>query len=236
MNMNGWRGSLAQIPRWIDRAEGYLLFPDTGACIYCSQPAGPGLAVCPACALEEARLRADGCLHTGPCDCRYAYVFDGPIRSAVHTFKFNGKKWMFRYLAARMEPIFPKDAQAIAFVPLHWTRRLLRGYNQSELLARELARHFGLPLIPALRRTRRTQKQSTLSGHARRENVCDAFAPRNGQAALAGKHVALVDDVCTSGATIAQCATALRSMGARQVTGVCLAAGKTAANQMEESP
>jgi predicted amidophosphoribosyltransferase len=108
-------------------------------------------------------------------------------------------------------------------VPLHWRRRLDRGFNQAEALAREL----GLPVCRALRRRRRTPPQVELPADARHANVRDAFAlawpqrtgawPLGGARPLSGAVVVLVDDVSTTGATLDACALVLKRAGVSQV-------------------
>jgi ComF family protein len=92
-------------------------------------------------------------------------------------------------------------------------RRWKRGFNQSELLARLLARRTGLPLLKALSRPRSTRAQAGLSNHARRMNVTRAFRARP----VEGKRILLIDDVMTTGSTATACAQALKRAGARRV-------------------
>jgi len=100
-------------------------------------------------------------------------------------------------------------------VPLHFTRRFQRGYNQAEFLARSVGKALGLPVrVDLLHRTRRTTAQSGLDRAERRKNVRGAFDCHN----LAGARVALVDDVLTTGTTLEACARAARKAGASQVS------------------
>lgn len=112
------------------------------------------------------------------------------------------------------------DETVLAPVPLHWTRLLRRRYNQSALLVAELSRLSQLPVVPdLLRRTRRTPSQEGRSRDERFRNLQDAIALHPGRATrIARKSVLLVDDVMTSGATLAACAEACLAGGARQVS------------------
>jgi ComF family protein len=106
-------------------------------------------------------------------------------------------------------------------VPLHPARLADRGFNQAVLLARVVARHTGWPLLPrALARTRSTSAQARLGAADRKTNVADAFRVRS---RVEGLDVLLVDDVTTTGATLAACASALRRAGARSVTPITVA-------------
>jgi ComF family protein len=104
-------------------------------------------------------------------------------------------------------------ADVLVPVPLHPTRRRERGFNQAE----DLARHIGLPVLPALRRIRRTPVQAELPAAQRHGNVKDAFAVERREERLSGAIVVLIDDVSTTGATLDACAQALKGGGAREV-------------------
>lgn len=105
---------------------------------------------------------------------------------------------------------------AIVPMPLHWRRRWERGFNQSELLAREIGWRWNAPVRKIVRRVKSTVPQAGLTNAKRRLNVAGAFEAR-GNARLKGARVLLVDDVLTTGATAAACARALKRAGARHV-------------------
>jgi ComF family protein len=104
-------------------------------------------------------------------------------------------------------------ATCVVPVPLHASRRRHRGFNQ----ASDLARHLGLPVVRALRRTRATATQTDLPAAQRHRNVRDAFVVTRRGRTLAGHVVVLVDDVSTTGATLEACARALKAAGAAEV-------------------
>jgi ComF family protein len=133
-----------------------------------------------------------------------------------------------RPLAARLGALIgsaiPRDQafEVIVPVPLYWRRRLERGFNQSELLARAVAKRYGLRPVNALRRKRATAAQAGLSNSKRRLNVAGAFVvPR--PETVAGRRVLLIDDVLTTGATLSACGAALKRAGARYVAVLTLA-------------
>src|SRR5262249_17359780 len=109
--------------------------------------------------------------------------------------------------------IRPNSIGVVVPVPLHWRRHWQRGFNQSQLLARALARRLNVPCIEALRPVRHTPIQPSLSPTARRENMRNAFRAAR-TAGIDGKSVALVDDVMTTGSTVHEASRALRSAGA----------------------
>lgn len=116
-------------------------------------------------------------------------------------------------------------AEYIIPVPLHWRRMLLRRYNQSLLLAREVSKHCGVPLLPAaLQRIRYTPPQASLSRKERLDNVRGAFRVRTKcKPKIAGKTVVLIDDVMTTGATLYACCKSLNRAGAKEVRVLTLA-------------
>ncbi|GJM41602.1 MAG: hypothetical protein DHS20C20_18840 [Ardenticatenaceae bacterium] len=106
-------------------------------------------------------------------------------------------------------------------IPLHAERERKRGYNQSTLLTRAFCKHVMLPYAEdALQRTRFTTPQVGLSAVDRLKNVQDAF---QADVRVVGKHILLIDDVCTTGATMAASANALYAAGAQTVSGYCVA-------------
>jgi ComF family protein len=151
-----------------------------------------------------------------------------PLDSVIHRLKYEGYFALAEPLGALMAAHWPSWLHSIdllAPIPLHPKRERERGFNQSALLARSLARTRQLPVGEGLlRRTRYTTPQIELGPAERAENVRDAFAAASGK--LQGRHVLLVDDVFTTGATMAAAAEALLAAGARAVSGYCLASAE----------
>jgi ComF family protein len=148
------------------------------------------------------------------------------IRRAVHHLKYGHFKALaapLGQLLAQYVESWPVAADVLVPVPLHSRRLRERGYNQSALLAAEVGKRNGLPLVTdSLVRLRHTKSQvKTADAEERQRNLAGAFGCRN--AKLAGKRVLVVDDVCTTGATLNSCATALRAAGAASVWGLALA-------------
>lgn len=157
---------------------------------------------------------------------RGAVFYYGPVIFAIHGLKYGGITRLARPLSAYL--IAYLASHPIAFdclvpVPLHPERQASRGYNQSELLAIQVGKARKLPVrTDLITRTRHTLPQVHLNSRQRQENVRDAFAPiQNGS--LHGETVLLIDDVCTTGATLLACATALRTAGAGAVWALTIA-------------
>ena len=149
-------------------------------------------------------------------DAAYSFgAYEGVLRDLIHLYKYGRVKTLARPLTSLLAQALPRDEafDTAVPVPLYWRRRLQRGFNQAELLARGLARHTGIPVVKALGRLRPTPTQAGLSNSARRQNVTRAFRSRNVQ----GKRILLIDDVMTTGATASSCALALKQAGAKRV-------------------
>lgn len=152
-------------------------------------------------------------------------LFEGPVRTAVHRLKYRDGHALAGPLGGLLVGWWeehPLGVDVVVPVPLHPQRLERRGYNQAALLAAVLARGVGLPLLErALVRVRNTRPQMSLGREARRANVAGAFRAVDG--AVEGQRVLLVDDVCTTGATLEACADALREAGAAEVRALTLA-------------
>jgi ComF family protein len=148
--------------------------------------------------------------------------FEGSAREAVHTLKFNGRYAIAGLMGRLMAEVSRDvDADLIVPVPLHRTRLRERGYDQSALLARSVAKSLTRPYRPsALRRRRPTRQQASLPAHERRSNVAGAFESSD---TWHGEAILLLDDVTTTGATLDAAASALRQVGAGQITGLVFA-------------
>ena len=157
---------------------------------------------------------------------RSPFLFQGVVRQAIHQLKYNNFKALafpLAQLLAEYVETRPLPVEVIVPIPLHPCRLRQRGYNQSALLARELGRLTSLPVVEdSLSRLRDTPAQVRApNAEIRRSNVVGVFACRDEK--LKGKQVLLIDDVCTTGATLDSCAIALNRAGASSVWGLALA-------------
>jgi ComF family protein len=150
--------------------------------------------------------------------------YEGNLRALIHLYKYSGMRPLARPLAGFLERAIPIDDgfDAVVAVPLHWRRKLDRGFNQAELLARHIAAKRRLPLVNALRRERPTAVQAGLAMAGRRRNVAGAFRAHP-RADVKGKRILLIDDVMTTGATASACAAVLKRVGAKSVSLATLA-------------
>jgi ComF family protein len=211
-----------------------IAFP--AACSGCGREGAP---LCDACLPAlDARLMLPGGTPIGlPAELpapllqlEWCAPFAGPVRSALHDLKYAGERRLAEPLGAAIARRWARvgaGAGIVVPVPVHAERERRRGYDQAALIAAAAARHLGLPLAHALERGRATIAQFELGRDERADNVAGAFRLRAsdelpGQA-IAGRWVLLVDDVVTTGATLAACARTLEEAGARGVSAITVA-------------
>jgi ComF family protein len=222
---------------WMRRALD-LLFPPH--CVVCSHA---GTWFCGACSANVQVVPEPICIRCGqpvtreglcsrcrtnplPLDgIRSAAVFGGSLRTAVHEFKYHGRRVLAPIFGEMMHQYWTHSGVSVDVVvpvPLHPSRKKERGFDQAYLLAVEFSIRSRLPLdYEHLLRMRSTAPQVSLGFAQRMANVANAFAWRG--SGLGGRRILLIDDVCTTGATLAACASVLRSAGAGSVWALTLA-------------
>lgn len=177
--------------------------------------------------LEEAQLRGIGVQHLDRVVAASDYRSAPLLRKAIHSLKYGKVRDLHvdlaEVLAAASAHLDLRDFLTVCPVPLHWTRRFARGFNQAELLGRAFARERGWPFASLLRRVRPTGSQVGRGREERMTAVADAFGVRKG-VALA-RSVLLIDDLSTTGATLDGCARALKQAGVARVQGLVVAHG-----------
>jgi len=158
-----------------------------------------------------------------------AYRYHGGARAGVRALKYQNQVRLAPFFANAIT--LPTDWQidAVVPVPLHPLKQWLRSYNQSDLLAQELCRRYGLvQQNDLLHRTRFTKSQTTLNEFERAKNVSQAFAASPN---ARGKNILLIDDVTTTHSTLLSCALALKSAGATRVYAACATAATRGADR-----
>ncbi|MGQ9477045.1 MAG: double zinc ribbon domain-containing protein [Candidatus Bipolaricaulia bacterium] len=181
---------------------------DEPGCARCGAPlADPALDLCPECAARPWFFT----------EARSFGYYEAGLAELIKGLKFGGERALARELARYLfeagGELFGR-AEALTFVPMTQEKLRRRGFNQAELLARELSGLTGLPAVSALVKVHETEEQAALGGQERWKNVQGAFAPK-GEALCA--RIILVDDVYTTGATAEECSRALREGGYEEV-------------------
>ena len=220
---------------WLRRASAWLL---PSRCLLCGAPGDGGRDLCRHCAaalpwndaccgrcglpLPQPEPTCGACLRRPPAydACRAVFRYAAPLDQLLPRLKFHGDlaagAVVADLLAAPLAAACAATGRPAVLVPvpLHRSRLARRGYNQAQELARPLARRLQVPLAPALLvRSRATEAQTGLDAAGRRGNVRHAFTATGPVPA----HVALLDDTMATGATVEECARALRQAGARRI-------------------
>lgn len=188
------------------------------ACDRCGAPLATDGAPCPFC--QGRGIRHYRCvLRLG--------AFSEPLKGLIHQMKYNRQWALAEHLSKRLlvhEGVgqLLDRADVLVPVPLHFLRQFRRGFNQAEIIARQLSRDSHKPMARALTRVRHTESQTQLTRQKRMDNVRKAFrltAPH----AIRGKHVVVIDDVMTTGATLQAVARALRPARPASLSALLLA-------------
>ena len=214
-----------------------LFFP--ARCLKCGKAVRPERFFCPECAasLPEGPLRREFPLpgeDGGFLEVAALLPYEGEFRHTLYRLKFQEERALARPLGTLMAEAassLGEDFDGVTWVPMSPQKLRRRGYNQSELLAKAVAKELGLPAWNLLEQVRETDTQHNLTRAQRADNVRGAYRAKG---AALGKRVLLVDDIVTTGATLRACAQGLYGAGAQKVCAVC--AANTAFSRREELP
>ncbi len=224
-----------------------LIFPNNFKCIFCGceiSASNPPY-VCEKCSQTLPLIKGKICLRCGEpifsmsdycirCKdnirffnlARAPFLYEHPISTLIHGFKYRNQKYTFESLAKYLEQCYlENDYNADLIVPVPSSKKRLkeRGYNQAELLSKQLSKLLGIKLeTDVLIKVRHTPPQTTLNYFERQKNLFGSFAVEN-QEKIIGKNVLLVDDVLTTGATINHCSEVLKLSKAKRVFVLTLA-------------
>jgi competence protein ComFC len=227
-----------------------LFYPTN--CVVCGVPQEPGKQLCDRCKADlrpilapfcrtcsrpfEGKIRSPfQCVSCEDRDMGFdlavsAYRATGLLRDLIHRFKYSGHYYLRHALAEFLLEAFKDErlqkpvVEAIVPVPLHSTRHRDRGYNQSEALAEIVSRRLQIPVLNCLRRRVPTRTQTQFDREERMQNLRKAFVLRESNR-VHGKNLLLLDDILTTGSTLAECAKVLRAAGAQSVRAITVARG-----------
>lgn len=179
---------------------------------------------CPYCLklIDKSQLECESCRSEFPTEpymrilpsgnsCVSAFIYDSKVRDALTRYKFTGKREFYKSFASAVADAVIKSeiiADMVTSVPLSKKRMRIRGYNQSELVARETARILGIDYAETLIKCRENQEQHTLNHEERSTNITGVYQ-RIEKTDLQGKSVLLIDDIVTTGYTLSECCEVL---------------------------
>ena len=206
-----------------------LLYPNV--CGFCNKICFG--SICKKCELKLKKHEINNDVGTGLASAQYnfnnlisLFKYEGIIRKKIIEYKFGDKAYLYRTFAKiilKNEKVcgFLRNYDIIIPVPLHKKKKHIRGYNQTELIAKELVKN-----IPNLKletniliKTKNTEVQSLLTKNQRQENIKGAFEVGAGNCAcpIEGKRIILFDDIYTTGATANECSKVLKRAGAKEI-------------------
>lgn len=224
-----------------------LLYPARSKCNICGRT-GAG-AACSICLASLDYLQGATCLHCGKqlseqygdsiCpDCKVGdfyferayscFEYSGMGKELIYKFKYEGKTQLSGVIAGLMEERLRNErlsTDIIVPVPIHENKLKLRGFNQSYLVARELGKRLGKPVIDCLERIKETKEQYNLDRVERHLNIVNAFSIKLMYNIDKYKSILLVDDIYTTGSTVNECSKVLKRLGAKTIYVITAATG-----------
>ena len=158
------------------------------------------------------------------------WYYEGSVRRSLLRYKFYGARSYAhgygRLLAMKLLQAHPEGFDCLTWVPVSPLRKLRRGYDQVELLAKAVGRELGMQPVPLLKKVRHNRPQSGISdGAKRRANVLGVYREMD-RTAISGKRILLLDDILTTGATAGECARVLLTAGAKEIHCAVIAAAR----------
>lgn len=215
-----------------------MIFPNV--CVICGRDLVRGeKRVCMHCVLKAPvwmgscdDLRAHRMPRTAPVEAVLpwlVYTNEDPFCNLIRRGKFNDRPDIIEELARRYARKLMAEGrlvgiEALVPIPMHWWKRLLRGYNQSHLIAEAISRESGIPVVNALKAVRAHSVQSRKSGEERVSNVKGIFSLRANHKLENVNHIAIVDDILTTGSTVSEGIGALSGLPLSKITVLTLAA------------
>ncbi len=149
--------------------------------------------------------------------------YDGVLKSLIHQFKYENKFALAKPLAQLLNDSCPKGADLLIPIPMHLKKLQERKYNQSQLLAKELSKLTHIPVVVSvLKKIKYTPSQTDLSREKRKENIKESFQVFNSDK-IQNKHIVIIDDVYTTGATVHEASLMLTNSGADKISVLTLA-------------
>jgi len=197
-----------------------LFFPPK--CVYCGQLLEKEEhGACHRCLNTLKRHHGSLVLCDGV-ECRAPFAYQGDVRESLHRFKFGGAYYYATEYATQMQSLIPEGVDFVTWIPVSRIRKWQRGYDQAELLAVELSKKTGISAVKTLTKKQTRRQSATKNAAERKKNIQGAFSVRN-PADISGKRILLIDDICTTGATLSEAIKVLKQYGAADISCLTLA-------------
>ncbi|MEZ4358413.1 MAG: ComF family protein [Eubacteriales bacterium] len=205
----------------LKKAFEYLFCASYPYCIYCGSETDidPKTHACKNC--KELLVPVGKISEDKNTSLFAVYHFNQPVKDMLHNYKYNGKRYLAREISDIMFSLCLNNnlsADAVTYVPLHKAKLRKRGFDQSQLIAKHLAKKLSLPFETMLVRTVNTKTQTRLNHEERKINVKNAFTAKRPSLP---PNILLIDDTVTTGSTAYECAKTLLISGAKQVIVLC---------------
>ncbi|HLS54020.1 MAG TPA: ComF family protein [Tissierellaceae bacterium] len=207
-----------------------LIFPTRNLCYFCMErDYKVEKYLCPSCRGHLEVVNKNITLNSYVDEAYYSILYNRMARKIIKDFKFNGKSYLFKPLGEFLLDtlnLIDIDYDKVYFVPAHRRKEAIRGYNQSELLAKYLAERVNKPLSKGnLIKVKHTKDQSKLDRIGRMKNLGGAFRIKN-KRKVENKSILLIDDIITTGYTMMECGHVLKKAGAKKVVGLGVTSGQ----------
>ncbi len=203
-------------------------------CPYCSKIISRNLNECIVCRAQFPKYPRIEPVPSGEI-CVAPFSYDSTVRQAIINYKFKGKRYNAKSFSCALcgviENIYKDmDFDVVCCVPLSAKRKRQRGFNQSEIIARNVAEYFEKPFESLLIKKIDNKEQHSLSAEDRIKNVIGVYSPKNLDA-IKGRKILIIDDVATTGNTLAECCKVLKDNGAEFV--ICATAAISGESKLE---
>ncbi len=215
-----------------------VFFPDY--CKICGRIIPFAKSQCEVCGIDTKPISKNACPDCGheKCMCKdganvylphfsAVYYYQGQLKKSLLNYKFNGESYLSytfgKAMAERIKELYSDtEFDGVCYVPMTGKAERIRGYNQSELLARQIAKELGFSLVSCLEKTKDTYAQKDLSAEERQQNIKNSFKIKK-NFDVRGKTFILCDDIKTTGSTLRECTDTLKKAGAKDIYCICLA-------------
>lgn len=194
------------------------VFPEH--CPYCGQPVTVGTPACAECEQHFPETIRE-CFAKGGYPCAAPFSYDGVFAEAIKNYKFHGRKDYTEKLSEQIAKAVSRSFENVRFdyvtcVPMHKNQLKIRGYNQSQLLAKGVAKTLNIPYSDLIIKHKENEPQHSLTSNQKRDNVKGVYKAINIDR-IKGNNILVIDDIITTGYTLGECCKVLQKAGAKKI-------------------